>query len=386
MSRVVPGMQLWVSPDRNIRNSVQPSVVESQREVLKPGFNLLVSAVLLLLGCQGSPPTTPSMAPIKAQTLVLECKAGSSATTSNEASVIGTRSVALLLFRDATVDVATLRPPAEYETMLFTDGRLVFEAWSLGKASLTGKVFGWYPVTDLAHRSKTELNALAAGYSPSWFDITGYVVTSYSGGVAVIRHGKGDFTVGASDGTGLILHELMHVCGIGHANKCVDQKKFPASPVKPYGDSHSIMGSNIFGEIAGLYPTAMHREMLGWITVPIADSSGETKDFLLRPYETTGDALKIPRGRGDWFYIERRADGLHVCTVDPTDRTSGLWLPNLPIIDRVNGIEIHSIEGGVKVKWPAPLTERQPEDTFDQKSTAPEAKIPMTKKTYEESH
>jgi hypothetical protein len=351
-------MQLWVSPDGTIKNS------------------LLVSAVLLLLGCQGSPPTTPSMAPIKAQTLVLECKAGSSPSTSNEASPIGTRTVALLLFYDATIDVTTLRAPAEYETMLFTEGSLAFESWSLGKASLTGKVFGWYPVTDLAHRSKTELNSLAAGYSPSGFDITGYVLTSSSGGVAVIRNGTGDFTVGASEGTGLILHELLHVCGIGHANKCADQKKFPASPVKPYGDRYSIMGSNIFGDIAGLYPTAMHREMLGWITIPVADSSGETKQFPLAPYETTGDALKIPRGSNDWFFVERRADGLHVCTVDPGDPTSGLWLPNLPIIDRVNGIEIHSIEGGAEVKWPAPLDERGPEDAFDQKSGTPEAKLP----------
>ena len=46
--------------------------------------------------------------------------------------------------------MSTLRTPAEYEAMLFTEGRLAFESWSLGKASLSGRVFGWYRVADLA--------------------------------------------------------------------------------------------------------------------------------------------------------------------------------------------------------------------------------------------
>jgi hypothetical protein len=262
--------------------------------------------------------------------------------------------------------------------MLFSEGRSAFEAWSLGKASLRGQVFGWYKVTDLANRSKTDLLSLAAGYNPTAFNITGYVLTGYSGGVAVVRNGQGDFTVGASEGTGMILHELLHVCGLGHANKCVDQTTFPVSPVRTYGDRYSIMGSNIFGGIAGLVPTAMHREMLGWITVPIADSSAGSKEFPLGLYETTGDALKIPRGPTDWFYIERRADGLHVCTVDPADRRATVWLPNLPVVDRVTHIEIHPTEGGVKVTWPASELERDP-DAVIRSDRQPEVRIPAAR-------
>ena len=168
----------------------------------------------------------------------------------------------------------------------------------------------------------------------------------------------------------MILHELLHVCGIGHANKCRDQKTFPTCTVQVYGDRSSIMGSNVFGDVSALAPTAMHREMLGWTTVPIADSSaGMTKEFPLGLYETTGDALKIPRGPNDWFYVERRADGLHVCTVDPSDPRATLWLPGLPIVDRVTGIEIHAISGGVKVIWPNPEWPREDEPIFSQKTS-----------------
>jgi len=323
------------------------SGIPSRRTSLLGAFLLAT----VCFGCEASAPTSPSLDSRRVQ-----------AVTS-----IGSRSVALLLFYDPAVDVSTLRTPAEYEDMLFTEGRRDFEAWSLGKASLSGKVFGWYPVTNLAQRSKTELIALATGYSPSAYNITAYVLSSYSGGVAVVRSGQGDFTVGASEGTGYILHEILHVCGLGHANKCTDQTQFPACGVRAYGDKYSVMGSNIFSDVAGLPPTAMHREMLGWISVPVADSSSQTKDFPLNLYETTGDALKIPRGPRDWFYIERRADGLHVCTVDPTDRKASLWLPQLPIIDRVTGIEIHSIPGGVSVTWPQPQPDRWVEDPFKQK-------------------
>ena len=320
----------------------------------------LIMALGFMLGCEGSAPAHGLIEP-QAESVALE-----------------SRTVALLLFYDDTVDISTLRTPAQYEEMLFGDGRRAFEAWSLGKDSLTGRVFGWLRVADLAHRSKTELKALAAaaGYDPAAFDITGYILTSYSGGVAVVRNGRGDFTVGAYEETGLILHELLHVCGLGHANKCADQRLFPVSPVKFYGDRHSIMGSNIYGDVIGLPPTAMHREMLGWIHVPVADSSGETKDFALGLYETTGDALKIPRGPRDWFYVERRADGSHVCTVDPRDPTATLWLPELPIVDRVTGIEIHAIPGGVRVTWPGPMKERDTDATIDQETRDTELEIP----------
>ena len=310
-------------------------------------FLLLVLG--FLVGCEQDAPTVPLF-----QTQVQPVS-------------IGSRSVAILLFYDDTVDISTLRTPAEYEGMLFSEGRRAFETWSLGKASLTGRVFGWFRVTDLAHRSKTELRALAAaaGYGPTMFNITGYVLSSYSGsGVAVPREGQGEFTVGTSAGTGLILHELLHVCGLGHANKCMNQKLFPVSPVKTCGDRHSIMGSNIFGEILGLTPTAMHREMLGWITVPVADSAAEAKEFPLGLFETTGDALKVPRSPRDWFYIERRADGLHVCTVDPSDRKGTVWLPDLPIVDKASQIEIHPVEGGVKVIWPGASEMDRDPDTF----------------------
>ena len=325
----------------------------------------LIPFVSLLIGCQATPPTgLPTSAPTKAPLLVLQCGTGISTPVEPQPLAIGTRTVGLLLFCDTTVDISTLRTPAEYETMLFTEGRLAFESWSLGKASLSGQVFGWYRVHDLAHKSKTELLSLAAGYNPTAFNITGYVLTSYSGGVAVVRSGQGDFTVGASEGTGYILHELLHVCGLGHANKCADQSLFPASPVKPYGDKYSVMGSNIFGDVVGLLPTAMHREMLGWITVPVADSSGETKDFPLSLYESTGDALRVPRGPKDSFYVERRVDGLHVSTVDPADPKSSLWLPHLPIVDSVTGIELQSIPGGVRVTWPALQAERNLDTNF----------------------
>ena len=338
-------MQLWVSLHGT-----------RHRRLLSRCLNSLLPCIVLLVGCETVSPTSPTKASIVA--------------LNPHPAAVGARTVALLLFYDPTVtDLSTLRTPAEYESMLFTEGRKDFEAWSFGKASLSGRVFGWFPVSNLAQRSKTELIALATGYNPSAYNITGYVLTSYSGGVAVVRSGQGDFTVGASEGTGYILHELLHVCGLGHANKCADQRLFPVSPVKAYGDKYSVMGSNIFGDVLNLPPTAMQREMLGWITVPVADSSGETKDFPLGQYETTGDALKVSRGPKDAFYIERRADGLHVCTVDPTDPKTTLWLPQLPIVDRLTGIEIQSIPGGVRVTWPNPEADRDTQAVIRQQET-----------------
>src|SRR5215471_8812108 len=138
----------------------------------KPGILLLVCC--LLLGCQAAESlTSPSSRAIQIRP-----------------SAIGSRTIAILLFCDATVDISTLHTPAEYQSMLFTDGNRAFQSWSLGKASLSGQVFGWYRVTNLAGRSKTELLALAAGYNPGSFNITGYVLTSYTGtGVAVVRSG-----------------------------------------------------------------------------------------------------------------------------------------------------------------------------------------------------
>jgi hypothetical protein len=331
----------------------------------------LIPFVSLLIGCQATPPTgLPTSAPTKAPLLMLQCGTGISTPVQPQPLAVGARTVALLLFCDATVDISTLRTPAEYEAMLFTEGRLAFESWSLEKASLSGHVFGWYRVPDLAHRSKTELISLATGYNPTAYNITGYVLTSYSGGVAVIRSGQGDFTVGAGEGTGMILHELLHVCGLGHANKCADQSRFPVCRVQAYGDRYSVMGSNIYGDISGVPPTAMHREMLGWINVPVADSSaGQTKTFPLGLYESTGDAIKIPRGPKDWFYIERRVDGPHVTTMDPTDSHATLWLQTLPIIDKATGIEIRAVKDGVSVTWPDPQSLRDPDITFGQKGS-----------------
>ncbi len=247
---------------------------------------------------------------------------------------IGPRAVALLLFRNTPEP----RPASEYIQML-NDNHSALELWSLGQSGISGRVFGWFYSEDLSNKTTLINIAKAGGYNPSAFHITGFVLTGFSNGVAVLGNGTGDFTVGASEGSGTILHEILHVCGLGHAKKLL-----PDGGVNDYGDRYSIMGSDIFGEILDKYPTAMHREMLGWgFPRDVEPAYGGTKEYPIDLYETTGDAIRIPRGAGDYWYIERRRTGIHICSI-PKDRKSTLWNPI------VWGME--GTASGVRISWP----------------------------------
>jgi len=299
---------------------------------------------LLLVGCAYDPSTEPD-----------HVESG----PSTEQAIVGTRTLAILLFCDSTVNPDTLASPGYYNDLIFSQGRPIIEAWSAGKATLAGQVFGWFVVADLASKSKTELSAIArpAGFDPAAFQVKGWVKTTATTGVAEVRNGTGNFTIGPYRQLGSFLHELLHVFGLRHGKKCLGT--FPScTSIKEYGDEYSIMGGGIFAtNLSDMYPTAMHREMLGWITVRQINGAPGAKDISMSLYETTGDAIKVPRGDGDWFYIERRATGPHVCTLSPDDTTNRatLWLSDLPIVDPVSGIEIRSTPAGVSITWNAVL-------------------------------
>ncbi|MDP2671100.1 MAG: hypothetical protein Q8P13_01405 [bacterium] len=121
-----------------------------------------------------------------------------------------------------------------------------------------------------------------------------------------------DFSSQQTFGTIAIQHEYGHGLGLGHAGFFGCALARPPSPecILPYEASDPV---DTMGNISSMRYNSLHREMLGWMgegRMKEITSSGTYTLLSLDDLSFTGTprALKIPRGNGQYLYVEYRPD------------------------------------------------------------------------------
>lgn len=109
----------------------------------------------------------------------------------------------------------------------------------------------------------------------------------------------------------VVTHELGHNMGVHHASalNCGSQSlaasgcTHTSTPQLEYGDLFNVMGNRV------AHMSAPHKEYIGWLNPNQVQEVKSSGTFTLEPMgsQSTGlKAIKIPRGNGDFLYVEYR--------------------------------------------------------------------------------
>lgn len=150
-------------------------------------------------------------------------------------------------------------------------------------------------------------------------------------------------------------HELGHNFGLGETGflNCGSNSLTPPTAgdscgVYNYGDVSTIMSATTLGQF-----TASQKDFVGWLTPSTLAVAGfETRTYNLEPIETTTGglkAIKIPRGNGQYLYVEYR---------QPIGYDSNIGQQN-PTADMYQGALLHFANSDLRID-PAYLVDATP--------------------------
>jgi len=242
----------------------------------------------------------------------------------NATGTTGTRSVAVVLIKFSNTATEPY-PPAYAAGIAFDNTDSVaayYAATSWGQLTLTGRVFGWYTVSETdetcatsAWSTAASAAAAAEGIDLASFDHVVYAFPRVSAcawsGLATMP-GRSAWLNGSSGMTlRTMAHELGHNLGTHHANalSCsVGGVRVALSnncTSSEYGDPFSVMGNASHFE-----HTNFARGNFGWVPTGSTESISQAGDYTLAPIESSTPAasqvLRIPRGDGTYLTLEYR--------------------------------------------------------------------------------
>jgi M6 family metalloprotease-like protein len=257
-------------------------------------------------------------------------EAGDLVATASAGELEGTRSLLVLLanFRDTPQPALS---PAEVDERVFTQIADFYRESSYGRMTFAGEVRGWYDIDtpstncnirDVAQRAIDAADAdvdfthvqhllVLAPFSSCSFAGRAYVVPlSFQTGEGRIRMGLA--AVQSSVPTLLfVAHELGHQFYLGHSDflLCGRESITPGCFVARYMDHYSVMG---YGNSWFLprHPNAIHKEYLGWLDSRSIQTVTQGGIYTVAPFEVADPgvtkAIKVPRGDGEFLYVEYR--------------------------------------------------------------------------------
>lgn len=254
------------------------------------------------------------------------------------ATSMGSQQVAVILVKMQGSPDSTVTSSQINSTIMQSIDRFYREN-SYNKTSLNWKTFGWYTInnhtscssmSDIGQILNESLNAAIQDvdiqkYSRFIFFLTDAtnMGCTFDGigsiGLAPLNTPSGtvsrswalalmkDKTRSTYWQTMIAGHELGHNFGVGHASswRCGSQALAASGCVKDveYGDIFNIMGNDF------LHMDAFHKEFIGWLTSAQVSTVTTNGTYQIEPIETATNgvkAIKIPRGGGDFLYVEFR--------------------------------------------------------------------------------
>jgi hypothetical protein len=269
----------------------------------------------------------------------------------------GEQQVAVILVNFSD-DTTQPRTPADAGTLVLGTVSNHYKESSFGQTWFKGQVFGYYTVgmsktvcDAYKLASLADAAATAAGANLSAFNRKIYMFPRNACAWSGLGNVGGTNTmawVNGSFSTLVVAHEMGHNYGLYHAQS-VDCDVSPlgnSCTTSTYGDTADMMGNYRAAQF-----NPFEKELLGWLNdgvsppITTVTTSGRYK---IEPYSagTVGaKAIRVPRGNGNYYYIEYRqpigADsvlattgnltrGVIVRTATPTDATSSRQLDMTP--------------------------------------------------------
>ncbi len=151
-----------------------------------------------------------------------------------------------------------------------------------------GSSCGWNGAGIIGKNGQLSINGQSKKVSISWINMT-----QYTGSQSWI--------------TRVVAHEFGHNLNMHHA--CISPCDASTTQVE-YGDPFTVMGKNFYGggdQIVEI--NAPHRDYIGWFSGGNVQTVTSNGSFKLQPIEGSSNglkAIKIPRGSGDFLYVEYR--------------------------------------------------------------------------------
>ncbi|MBP9732654.1 MAG: hypothetical protein KBD29_04320, partial [Candidatus Magasanikbacteria bacterium] len=243
--------------------------------------------------------------------------------------------VILVKFQSATTPPLT---QSDLNTVIFTNTNNYYKEVSYDKVSLSGNTFGWFTIPDESGGCSLDtVNRIrnkafdAATSSMTFRDYERFVIFAYNvtplgcafDGLGSVGKGSIETPQGRVNGSWSLVtvktntgnmamqtmiagHEMGHNFGAGHA-KIMNCGTSPlsggCSVGSEYGDSFSIMGNDI------AHMSAPHKEYIGWLPAQNIRTVTSSGSYTIAPIAASSNAvqaIKIPRGNGDFLYIENR--------------------------------------------------------------------------------
>ena len=234
--------------------------------------------------------------------------------TSTSTSLSGTRRVAVVLFNfsnDSSRPWATEAAAAA----VFGDAgtpNAYYREVSASQTSFAGVVHGWHTLpfdnTGCRFTEWTTAADAAAGIDPNAYDHVVYAFPRASScswtGMGVIRGPQS--WINGSMTLRTLSHELGHNLGAHHASSltCTDAgARVPLSgscTQSEYGDPFSVMGSST------RHQHTWHRAQIGWLTDAQTVTTSGTYTVAAASSAGTPRLVRVPRGDGNFFYLELR--------------------------------------------------------------------------------
>jgi len=245
----------------------------------------------------------------------------------------GPRKVAVLLV-NFTNDTSQPWTPAQAASTMFTGAGSVnqyFQEESYGAISMTGDVYGWYTLP-MSNSGCAVSNWAAAANTAA--ANAGVNLSSYQHVVYAFPFADSCGWSGLAEMPGsrvwingyfmlqTLGHELSHNLGVHHASSltCLNGSARVAysnsCSYSEYGDPFDIMGS------AARQTSMYHKGEFGWLDPLAQQTVTSSGAYTISPMEWAAggvQSLRVPRGSGQYFYLEYRRPYGSYDTFSPSD-------------------------------------------------------------------
>jgi M6 family metalloprotease-like protein len=256
----------------------------------------------------------------------------------SQSHAMGNQKIAVILVRMQNSLPSTITRE-QIDGAIMNNANNYYKENSYGKTDLSWTTFGWYTVPQMStcDPNLTLSNALqAANTDVNFRDYSRIIVFAsdmttlncpFDGlgnvGVAPKQTPDGVVTnsmtlVAMKNNTStvpimslVVAHELGHNMGVHHASalNCGSQSlatsgcSYQNNPQLEYGDLFNVMGNRV------AHMSAPHKEFIGWLPANQVQEVNSSGSYTILPMANSGTglkAIKIPRGNGDYLYIEYR--------------------------------------------------------------------------------